>query len=384
MSDLSSAASSRRAWSLLGVFRGPRFASAIPPVLIAALGVEIARGGLLLIGRLFATNARTFVDAAPPPLARFEEGIFGLPFASALAAALEPAGAVIRPFLVLFSSESNTSARLHALLAGLWLIVVWECFGAAISRSVMIRGTTGIYLGIIPSLRFALRKAATLIGTPLAPITICLVLSVPGAIIALLSRLPVVGEALGAILGFVPLVFGVMSAVILFGLALGWPLIATTIAAEAEDGFDALSRSYSYVNHRFLSYLAGLAILVAASVSGIYAARLFVLGVGELATWPIEARGLGFSPWRLVISTLLEGWVHANFWSCFSIIYLWLRADVDGTEYDRIAPLSADAELPSFIDESDGPLAEPKTPRADAPAPSADSGGEGEGTSAPG
>ena len=44
-------------------------------------------------------------------------------------------------------------------------------------------------------------------------------------------------------------------ALLLLGLAFGWPLMWATISTEGTDSFDALSRSYAYVFQRPLRYL---------------------------------------------------------------------------------------------------------------------------------
>ena len=79
-------------------------------------------------------------------------------------------------------------------------------------------------------------------------------------------------------------------ALILAGLALGWPLMIATVAAEGEDAPDALSRSYSYVNQRLARYAVHAAIAWAIGMAGLPAAILFARLVLGLAGWGV---GLG-------------------------------------------------------------------------------------------
>src|SRR5262249_34484859 len=48
------------------------------------------------------------------------------------------------------------------------------------------------------------------------------------------------------LLWWVMLIIGLLMAVALVGLALGWPLMAPTVSAEGTDRWEAVSRSYSY------------------------------------------------------------------------------------------------------------------------------------------
>ena len=95
------------------------------------------------------------------------------------------------------------------------------------------------------------RFALPLIATPLFPLLAIGLCALICAGFGLLFWLPAgIGSVVGGMLLFIPLLLGLVMALLLFGLAAGWPLLHASVAAEAEDLLDALSRSFSYLNQR--------------------------------------------------------------------------------------------------------------------------------------
>ena len=78
--------------------------------------------------------------------------------------------------------------------------------------------------------------------------------------VGLLYWLPAgIGTVLGGVLLFIPLILGLVMAILLVGLLAGWPLMHASVAAEADDTLDALSRSFSYLNQRLGKFAGWLA-----------------------------------------------------------------------------------------------------------------------------
>ena len=163
----------------------------------------------------------------------------------------------------------------------------------------------------------------------------------------LLYRLGPIGATVAGVLWFLPMLGGLLMAVILLGLAAGWPLMHATVAAEGEDAPDALSRSYSYVNQRLGRYAAHVAAAWAIGTVGF----LLVIGFGwavlKLADWgvglgrpaegtPVEAAEVARLAWVGLVGWLVHAWVYSYFWSAASVIYLVLRSDVDGAEWHDV------------------------------------------------
>ena len=94
------------------------------------------------------------------------------------------------------------------------------------------------------------------------------------------------------------LLAGLIMALLLVGLAVGWPLMWATISVEATDPFDALSRSYSYAFHRPIRYLFYVIVAAVLGLLGWYLVGLFyrsdhrleLLGTELWRTQPSEPR----------------------------------------------------------------------------------------------
>ena len=100
-----------------------------------------------------------------------------------------------------------------------------------------------------------------LIATPLFPLLAIGLCALICAGFGLLYRLPAgIGSVVGGMLLFIPLLLGLVMALLLFGLAAGWPLSHASVAAEAEDLLDALSRSFSYLNQRLGKFVLCVAL----------------------------------------------------------------------------------------------------------------------------
>ena len=254
----------------------------------------------------------------------------------------EPFRVVVAPFVALFRPRPGPGSWSKAALMAVWAAVVWGIAGGAIARIAVVQAAGERRVGLVTASRFALRKSPSLIGAPLTPMLAVAIFAGSSALFGLACRAPWgIGAAIAWVLGFVPLLLGLVMALILLGLALGWPLMHATVAAEGEDAPDALSRSYSYVNQRLARYAAHLLASLAIGAIGLLLAIAFARVVLALADWGV---GLGASEvpesarlfWARVVRMLVHGWAYSYFWSAASIIYLILRRDVDGTAWQDV------------------------------------------------
>lgn len=148
----------------------------------------------------------------------------------------------------------------------------------------------------------------------------------------------------GAVLVAVLLPVVILADLFLLLIALGavaWPLMPVTIAAEDSDTFDALSRAYNYAYTRPVRFV----LLTAAAVA--------------LAALPLLA-GLALfpDPWVLWPAAALSVSV---FWSLVTLVYLHLRAAIDGTAPDVLADGSKQdaSETPPAKEETTTPALKP-------------------------
>ncbi len=138
------------------------------------------------------------------------------------------------------------------------------------------------------AVRFALRFALPLIATPLFPLLAMGLCALTCAGFGLLYWLPAgIGSVVGGTLLFIPLLLGLLMALLLFGLAAGWPLFHASVAAEAEDLLDALSRSFSYLNQRLGKFVFCVVLAWLIGIPGLLAVDLLATAVTHLAAWGV-------------------------------------------------------------------------------------------------
>jgi hypothetical protein len=284
--------------------------------------------------------------------------------------ALLPIRSIVEPARVLFATESGWPELAYAWTQLLWAVIVWAFFGGAITRMAAVQFARDEKVGMRAALGFAIRKFPSFLAAPLLPLfgiglfwLICL-------LGGLVGRVPYAGDAIVGALFFVALGLGLIMALILFGVAPGWPLMFAAISAEGSDGFDAFSRSYSYVYSRpwhylwyavvamvygaavifFVSLAATLLVYLAgwglASGMGFDRATALFVGAPEIVGGPalLGAVGDGSIPtgsmlvgvWLHVLAVVVVGFVPSFFWTAATIVYFLLRRSDDATELDEV------------------------------------------------
>lgn len=333
-------------------------------LILAALGLVVSGAGWYGLDRLFGPRGEavapfapaSMIEAVPRPL----DATGGLP-----AAAAEPFLVLVSPFVRVFSTGQGLPAFARAVLAATWGVLVWGLLGGAIARIAAVQQATGERIGIATALRFAASRAVGLIGAPLCPLIGLGFFAALCAPIGLLYLIPgEVGATIAGALAFLPLMAGLVMALILAGMAAGWPLMIATVAVEGEDAFDALSRSYSYVYQRPALYAFYALISWLIGAVGLVAVRLFAALVVHMARWGLSFGGpddriaaffrggakLGEAPlaahgfWIYVVRLLAHGWIYSYFFTAATMIYLLLRRDVDGASFDDLGGTGAEDE----------------------------------------
>ena len=278
---------------------------------------------------------------------------------------------VIRPYLDFFnsgwplvSSSGNWSTMAMSWTRLLWLLFVCGVCGGTIARLAALN-----FAGKDCSLRAALvyttRRIFSFMGGPLLPVVGIGVLWLLCAAGGLAATIPFFGGWLAAIFWFLPLILGLMMAIILLGVAAGWPLMYATVSTEGSDAFDGLSRSYSYL---FSRPWYALWLLVVASLYGSMlvlflhvvldlgarcAERAVQSGAGEAglraiapSRFPGEMPGVSWVGhvtefWLNLLRSGLPAFLFSYFWTAVTIAYLLLRKSVDSTPLDAV-----DEDLP--------------------------------------
>ena len=366
--------SGRRFLALAPLVRAVGLATDARKLILGVVGLAVLLAGWRLIDGAFGIDVRVIGRLEPGATIRLFESPTNQRWADAAWLVTEPARTVVGPFVALFSRGVGVRLWFWAVAMGAWSLVVWGIIGGAIARIALVQLTVGGGVGVGTALRFALSRSLSLIGAPMTPFLAVALLALGCAGFGLLYWIPGgIGATIAGVFGFVPLIAALVMALILIGLALGWPLMHATVAAEGEDVADALSRSYSYVNQRLIRYLAHLAAAWGLGIVGLVVVLLFARVVLSLADWSV-ALGAPSQPstiplaemtrefWTLAVGWLVHAYLYSYFWSVLSAIYLILRQDVDGTD-------SHDIYLPEQAADTFNGDPTPIQPEAPAPTP---------------
>ncbi len=284
-----------------------------------------------------------------------------------------------RPFRWIFDPEMAWISLAVTLLCAVWVAIVWSIFGAVITRIAAVELSREERLSLANAFSHARRRAISYASAVLLPL---LGVTVAALLFAVVPGLMLRSDDFG-LLGFavlyplVLLLVGLPAAVLLLGLALGWPLMWAAISVEASDAFDAISRSYAYTFQRPLHYalyalgagILGLFVWAVVVIFVVLVVQASIWGLGwgsghervaeviawsqQDAQWPLvktavdvprpETMGpAGNFAVRLIALTLgfvkllMLGFVYSYFWTAATAIYLLLRRATDATEMDNV------------------------------------------------
>lgn len=351
-----------RRWPALRLLSGIGLALHAPALLLALLGVLLMWGGWSLLDRAFpGTEKVTPLTHLSAPLGPVRIG--WEPVAQAALIVTDPIRVPLEPARAVFALGGGSDRFAHGLLATLWAGLVWTLVGGAIARLAVLKVATGRRRGVLTGLGFSASKAGTLIAAPAIPLIGVLFLAGITALFGLLYQPAAAGFGIVAgVLAFIPLLLGIVLLWLLVGLAVGWPLMVASVAAEGEDSFDAISRSYSYVFQRPVLLGILTAIVWAVGTGGVLLVVLLARMLLHLTVWALAFGApdakvaslfgtLAANPkttidglhagWVALVSLLAYSWVFAYVWSAVAQIYLLVRQDVDGTPVEDVAAEAA-------------------------------------------
>jgi hypothetical protein len=210
---------------------------------------------------------------------------------------IEPLIKLMSPIVYFLSPRANNvGTKIYFLLVFVWTVLTWSFFGGAITRIAAIQvARPGEPIGLSDAVRFTYKRLLSYVAAPLFPLALVFVLLVFSFIFSVFHMIPAFGDiVVDGLLWFVMLLIGLVMALSLVGLAVGWPLMAPTISAEGTDSWEALSRSFSYVFQRPWHYLWYAAVTVAYGAVVIF----FVGFMGSLTVY--------LSKWAVSETTLVS------------------------------------------------------------------------------
>jgi hypoxanthine phosphoribosyltransferase len=274
----------------------------------------------------------------------------------------------VRPAAALFERRAAWSHVADNWLNTLLVLLIGSIFGGAITRRVALEFGVSREPGLRNALRFGVTELPYTFGAPLLSVVGVGMLLLFGRVIAWIGRLPQVGETAAAVLWGLLLVFSLVMALILIGVAAAWPLMVAAHSCEGSDSFDALNRAYNYVFVRpwyaawlvlvtlgygtllmgFVLSLTGLTLhlsewMAAGPLSDEALARITVEAPDLVKTSaspafeePTTPGGRIGGVWQRGLAAGLTAFVYSFFWTAATLIYLLLRRSVDACELTKI------------------------------------------------
>ena len=188
------------------------------------------------------------------------------------------------PFVRIFRLETTFAEACQLLLCGAWAICVWALAGGAISRIAARYLTRGDVIDPFAAIKSSASKWIATAGAPLIGLLFAGSLAFPLALMGLLLRLNLFTLIAGFLWGLY-LMWGILLAVVLVALWLGWPLAWATIGVERSDAFDAASRAAAYVYQRPLRFIFYVAVASLLGMFGHLVVAGFATAGDELTDW---------------------------------------------------------------------------------------------------
>ena len=194
------------------------------------------------------------------------------------------------------------------------------------------------------SIDFGIRHWGAALAAPLIPVAAAMLIGLFVSLFSLPGFLSYIGPAWLYATTPVTALMGFGLAVLLLAALFGWPIMVAAIAVDNCDSFGGLSRAYSVLTGRpwqVIGYLLastfiGLILMFVVRVFGdmtIWCAMsAAVIGCGETA-----ARRSLMMPLTWIVREVEGGAALSFFWSAATVIYLFLRQDVDGIPLDHVA-----------------------------------------------
>jgi len=237
--------------------------------------------------------------------------------------------------------ETRLSIWQNPMLLLWWLpgvILTWTFCGGMICRIVAVRltvdeaETTG-------NLFLFFRKRGTGFISSLVILSLGVVCCfLPVKIAGWLMAVPVLNNVV-AILLPIPLIFAFFTLILFLGLAVGWMVLFAAVSVDGSDGFDAISRMFSYIFQRPLHYLLYWICCAMLGWLGFLLVDALTIAVIHLCWYAIPDHVV-VSFWLAVIEAIPWAYMCAWFWTSSVAIYLLLRRSVDATPFNEVYRVS--------------------------------------------
>jgi hypothetical protein len=308
-----------------------------------------------------------------------------------------------------FFKSLEWAIKYHLIYCTIFFVIVLAVLsatGGSICRIAALQNAQGEKPGLSEAVRFSTKRFKSLFTAPLVPAFIILIVGIFIFALGLLGNIPIAGEIIIG-LGMPAAMFaGTLIAVVLLGALAGFNLMFPAVAYDGSDGFDSISRSFSYVYSkpwRMLFYSSVAAIYGSISYTFIRLIAFLALSVTrtflQVVTWTKNSVGqankidaiwpkpdfinlFGTSNVAavtssekiahfliyicvLVIVGLVVSFIISFYFSANTIIYSLLRKKVDNTEitdiYTYYSEPDSEPNIPEPLQEIETSETEPNS-----------------------
>ncbi|MDR0328721.1 MAG: hypothetical protein LBI05_10545 [Planctomycetaceae bacterium] len=258
----------------------------------------------------------------------------------------------------------------------LWLcgvILIWTICGGLISRIVAVRLTVDESEPLGNLLRFLYKRGISLISAPTLVLIGILCCFLPVKIAGWMLAVPFLNYAV-AILFPIPFAFACLTVFFSMVLAVGGMLLVAAVSVDGSDGFDAVSRMFSYVCQRPLHYAVYWFCCGVLGYLGLLLVQFVIFYPAIRLCWSTVPADYDvfITFWAGLFALIPLAYIIAWFWTSSTAIYLLIRRSVDATPFHEIYRLTLPKvrTLPTIQPDERG-VPETVTPTEPAPEPSA-------------
>jgi hypothetical protein len=279
-------------------------------------------------------------------------------------------GWVMQPLMRLTAAE-GWRAGFALLFAAAWAVAVWALIGGAIARIAAVYLARGELLGAAAALRTAAAGWLSSIAAPAFCLGVIALFAALLMVVGLVSRLGFFTFLFG-LFWPVPLLVGAAIAAGVIGLAVGWPFVWSSIAAERTDAFDGVSRGYAFAYQRPLHLVFFVLVATVLGLLAQTAVTLLVDATLDATEWSVgrganpafadallhrtelpDGRDLGnleaaggklMRFWSAGVLSLAQAFPLAYLFPAAMGAYLLLRRLIDSTELGEVAMDDEDME----------------------------------------
>ena len=240
--------------------------------------------------------------------------------------------------------DAVNSIRQNPMLLLWWfpgVALVWIVCGGMICRIVAVRLTIDESESMGSLLLFLRKRGIGLISSPLLMLIGLLCCFLPVKIAGWMLAVPFLNYVV-AIFFPIPFFFACLTIILALAGGVGFMLLFAAVSTDGSDGFDAISRMFSYVYQRPLHYLVYWLCCGLLGYLGFLLIQFLIVYPAIQLCWSTVPADFEFAVtfWAGVFYFIPFAYVFVWFWTSSTAIYLLLRRSVDATPFNEVYRVS--------------------------------------------